>query len=129
MYTQIRKVFLVLSVVLSVSLFVACQNPTSSPAENDLSAPTGVTVTTATTGNRVTVKWTDNGATKYWVYYNSTNDTSTATCASKYETSGTYGCDISLPSTGTYYFWVKAADGYSSTSATSDFSSVATYIY
>ena len=127
MYTQIRKVFLVLSVVLSVSLFVACQNPTSSPAENDLSAPTGVTVTTATTGNRVTVKWTDNGATKYWVYYNSTNDTSTATCASKYETSGTYGCDISLPSTGTYYFWVKAADGYSSTSATSDFSSVATY--
>src|SRR5574344_1301367 len=94
-----------------------------------LSVPTGIEVSVSTKTNYVTVKWTNTGAAKYWVYYNSINDTSTATCASKYETSGTYGCDILLSSTGTYYFWVKSADGYNSTSATSDFSTAATYTF
>ena len=81
--------------------------------------------------NNVTVKWTDNGSARYWIYYNTVNDTSTATCAIRYADSVycTYGYDIALPSSGTYYFWVKSADGYHTNSKTSDFSDVVTYTY
>ncbi|MGN0724525.1 MAG: hypothetical protein ACI4LT_11015, partial [Treponema sp.] len=90
--------------------------------------PTGVTVSASTTKNNVTVKWTNNGSAKYWIYYNTENNTETATCATRFASSGTYGYDISLLSSGTYYFWVKSADGYYTDSNTSDFSEVVTYI-
>ena len=95
-----------------------------------LEAPTGVTVSASTTKNNVTVKWTNNGSAKYWIYYNTENNTETATCATRSadSLSCTYGYDISLPSSGTYYFWVKSADGYDTDSNTSDFSEVVTYI-
>ena len=95
--------------------------------ESGLSAPTGVTVKASSNTNYVTVKWTNNEAPYYWIYYNSTNDCSTATLATTY---GYSGIDIKLSESGTYYFWVKAADGnYYSSSATSDFSEVATYTF
>lgn len=124
MYAKTRKVFLALFAVISASLFVACDD-LFSPVE--LTAPEDVTVTAASKGNQVIVTWTDNGASNYWIYYNSTNDTETATLFSRYATTGRYGREVPLSSTGTYYFWVKAADGYSKTSHTSGFSSVATY--
>ena len=95
-----------------------------------LEAPTGVTVSASTTKNNVTVKWTNNGSAKYWIYYNTENNTETAKCATKFADSYecTYGYNISLPSSGIYYFWVKSADGYDTDSNTSDFSEVVTYI-
>ena len=96
-----------------------------------LEAPIGVTVSVSGTANQVKVKWIDNGSTQYWIYYNTVNDTATATCATKYADSFycTNGYDIALPSSGTYYIWVKAADGYDTDSNTSDFSDVVTYTY
>ena len=92
-----------------------------------LSAPAGLAVAASTETNTVKVTWTDNGAQRYWIYYNTSDDTATATCASTYKTSGTYGCEITLSASGTYYFWIKAADGYYSTDKTSDFSSSISY--
>ena len=92
-----------------------------------LSAPTGLAVVASTKTNTVKVTWTDNGAKRYWIYYNTSDDAAAATCASRFETSGTYGCEITLSVSGTYYFWIKAADGYCSTDKTSDFSSSITY--
>ena len=92
-----------------------------------LSAPTGLAVAASTETNTVKVTWTNNGAQRYWIYYNTSDDTATATCASTYKTSGTYGCEITLSASGTYYFWIKAADGYDSTDKTSDFSSSISY--
>ena len=98
---------------------------------NLLPVPEGVTVSASTTKNKVTVKWTDNGSAKYWIYYNTENNTATAICETKFADSYecTYGYDISLPSSGTYYFWVKSADGYDTDSNTSDFSDVVNYTY
>lgn len=95
--------------------------------QTGLKAPAGLAVEASTKTNTVKVTWTDNGAAYYWIYYNTSNDTTTATCASRYETSGTYGYKITLSASGTYYFWVKAADGYDSTDKTSDFSSPISY--
>jgi len=92
-----------------------------------LSAPTGLAVAASTETNTVKVTWTNNGAKRYWIYYNTSDDTATATCASRYAWSGTYGCEITLSASGTYYFWIKAADGYDSTDKTSDFSSSVIY--
>lgn len=96
--------------------------------KNALKAPTGLAVEASTEmNNTVKVTWTDNGAQRYWIYYNTSDDTATATCASRYKTSGTYGCEITLSASGTYYFWIKAADGTYSTDKTSDFSSSVIY--
>ena len=92
-----------------------------------LSAPTGLAVAASTETNTVKVTWTNNGAKNYWIYYNTSDDTATATCASRAAWSGTYGCEITLSASGTYYFWIKAADGYYSTDKTSDFSSSISY--
>ena len=92
-----------------------------------LSAPTGLAVAASTETNTVKVTWTNNGAKNYWIYYNTSDDTATATCASRGAWSGTYGCEITLSASGTYYFWIKAADGYYSTDKTSDFSSSIRY--
>ena len=116
----------------SYKLYVVSGNVKSNSIEvtltkNVLKAPTGLTVAASTKTNAVKVTWTDNGAKKYWVYYNTSDDTATATCASRFETSGTYGCEITLSVSGTYYFWIKAADGYYSTDAASAFSDSVSY--
>lgn len=88
------------------------------------SPPTGVNVASlSTSDNRPKVTWTDDHFASHWIYYNTTPDTSSAQCR---KTTSPY-CIVNGLSTGTYYFWVKSADGTSSTSATSDFSSVVTY--
>ena len=94
-----------------------------------LSAPTNVAVTKSTEAtNYVTVTWaTASNAKYYWIYKNTTNDSSSATkvesaIAILYVSSGKGSYDIILEETGTYYFWIKAADGYASSSGTSDFS-------
>lgn len=95
--------------------------------KNALKAPTGLAVAASTETNTVKVTWTNNGAKNYWIYYNTSDDAATATCASTVAHSGTYGCEITLSASGTYYFWIKAADGYYSTDKTSDFSSSISY--
>lgn len=97
--------------------------------ENTLKAPTGLTVAASTKTNTVKVTWTDNGAKEYWIYYSTSNDTTTATCATRAASSTTskYGYEITLSASGTYYFWIKAADGYYSTDKTSDFSDSVSY--
>lgn len=95
--------------------------------KNALKAPTGLAVAASTETNTVKVTWTNNGAKRYWIYYNTSDDTATATCASRSGISGTYGYEITLSASGTYYFWIKAADGYNSTDKTSDFSSSISY--
>lgn len=114
------------------NLYVASGSVKSNSIEvtltkNALKAPTGLAVAASTETNTVKVTWTNNGAQRYWIYYNTSDDTATATCASRYESSGTYGCEITLSASGTYYFWIKAADGYDSTDKTSDFSSSISY--
>ena len=87
-------------------------------SENALKAPTGLAVAASKTTNTVKVTWTSNGADWYRIYYNKSDDAATAICASKYATSGTD--EITLSASGTYYFWIKAADNTETTSAFSD---------
>ena len=94
----------------------------------DLSAPTALTATG--TNSTVKLTWTATKTTSglspasYYIYYGTENDSSKATLKSKY---GYSGYEITLSESGTYYFWVKAADTSDSSSPTSDFSEVATY--
>ena len=92
---------------------------------SSLEAPEDVTVSKPYT-NALQVSWSDNSAAYYWVYYGTENDSSKATQLTKTSLAYTY---LSLGSEdgGTYYFWVKAADGYSSDYASSDYSTVASY--
>ena len=101
----------------SYNLYVASGNVKSNSIEvtltkNALKAPTGLAVVASTETNTVKV---------------TSDDAATATCASRFGSSGTYGCKITLSASGTYYFWIKAADGYYSTDKTSDFSSSISY--
>lgn len=98
--------------------------------EYSLIAPSGITVEKADAGrNCVKIKWVDNGAEYYWIYYNNTNDTTTARIAGrlagkKLDSSiASEGYPITLPVSGTYYFWIKSADGIYDSSLTSEFSS------
>ena len=97
-----------------------------------LSTPTGITVTQGTSASRVTIKCTDNNSAYYWFYYGTENDTSKAIYVD-WQVLASH--TMTLSAAGTYYFWVKAADGYGSTEtvratvAQSDFSSVETYTY
>ncbi|MBQ7612889.1 MAG: hypothetical protein IJU92_07455 [Spirochaetaceae bacterium] len=104
-----------------------------------LNAPIDVTVAISTTdSSKLTVSWRDEKkANKYYIYYSTTNDSSTATkyslfgvATDEYDSSfnktGFYkgSRDIPLSESGTHYFWVKGVDG---TNHESDFSTVATY--
>ena len=99
-------------------------------SHEDLSVPTAFTATGS--GNSVKLSWaetrTSSGLIPYcwWIYYGTENDSSKATLKSRW---GYQDYPITLPASGTYYFWVKAADSYDSTSPASDFSTVATYTY
>ncbi len=77
--------------------------------------PTGILAAQNTGKNSARVSWNANNASSYVVYYNTTNNSDTATKASvsastDYSTGLKYA-DIPLSSSGTYYFWVKALDG------------------
>ena len=103
-----------------------------------LNAPIDVTVTNSSVEGKVTVTWRDSKeAYKYYIYYNTTNDSSTATKASGngyvsdeydslYKKTGFYkgSKDVALSESGIYYFWVKALDG---TNHESNFSDSATF--
>jgi len=92
-----------------------------------LQVPTNVQVTLSTTElNTVTVSWTTTGANYYRVYYGTTNDTASAILL-KSVFSTSYSKTFSA--SGTYYFWVKSANGYNDTDPTSDFSAVASYTW
>ena len=114
----------------AVPVYSGSDDDTENTDNYAFSAPTNVTVSASTTKNTVTVKWSDvsdSAVEYYYIYYSTSNDTSSlSTPAARTSLSGSYGKDISLSESGTYYFWVKAADAYSSEN-TSDFSSVATY--
>jgi hypothetical protein len=91
-----------------------------------LKVPTNVQVELSTTElNTVTVSWTTTGANYYRVYYGTTNDTASAILLDKWISSTSYSKTFSA--SGTYYFWVKSANGYSDTDPTSDFSAVVSY--
>ena len=96
-------------------------------SENALKAPTGLAVAASAVINTVKVTWTNNGADWYRIYYNTSDDAATAICAKKHETDGTSGCEITLFASGTYYFWIKAADGMVDTVPTSAFSDSVSY--
>ncbi len=106
---------------------------------SSLTAPIDISaVQSETSYNNVTVTWRDSKeAYKYYIYYNTTNDSSTATKVSgngyvsdeydsSYKKTGFYkgSKDVTLSESGTYYFWVKAVDG---TNHESEFSTVATF--
>lgn len=106
---------------------------------SSLNAPTNVTASQSTTSyNDIIIFWKDTKtATKYYIYYNTINDSPTAIRCSGYgwvtsEYDSTYtnitgykgSKDLSITGTGTYYFWVKAVDGSDTESA---FSSSVTF--
>lgn len=99
-------------------------------SHEDLSAPTALIATGS--GNSVKLSWTatktssDLSPCSWWIYYGTENDSSKATLKSRY---GYQDYSITLSASGTYYFWVKAADSGDSTSPASGFSTVATYTY
>lgn len=101
----------------------------------ELTIPTNVNATASSTSGKVKITWTASDAVYYWIYYSTSDDTSSLTKpnanahAGLWVTDGTGSYDISLSESGTYYIWVKAANAasYSSTGKSSDFSSVATY--
>ena len=97
---------------------------TKNVLEKALKAPSDVVATvSASTSNTIVIKWTNvSGVSKYWLYCSTTNDSASATLKTKYAYSG-YSFTIS--ESGTYYFWVKSADGYKDDSNISEFSSVA----
>ena len=133
-----KKYISVISAVLLLCAVIGCNGtvdnstqtqtqtptPTPTPTAKGAYAPTDVKAELDTnTVNGITISWTSTGAETYRVYYNTSNDSSTA----KLLTSSTYSSKYSttLSETGTYFFWVRAADGYSSSSSLSSFSNVA----
>ncbi len=120
--------------MLFVALLFGCKQPTE-PGTSTLSVPTNVTVKAHESKlNTVNITWSTGTdvAKYYWIYYSTTNDTAALTSPQKKEYGsslwkGTGTCDIVLDKSGTYYFWVKAADGYGDDSLSSDFSSPASY--
>lgn len=117
----------------SYNLYVVSGNVKSNSIEvelmkNALEAPSDVVATvSAATSNTIVIKWTNvSDVSDYWLYCSTTNDLSSATLKTKYAYSG---YSFTIIESGTYYFWVKAADSYDSTSPASDFSTVATYTY
>ena len=91
-----------------------------------LDAPDDITATLPEdTLNMVTLSWTKVSDVSYYsIYYNTTDDSSTATLLEK--NVSTTSKSITLTESGTYYFWVKSQSGYWYLSAsgvdTSDFS-------
>ena len=123
-----KKYISVISAVLLLCAVIGCNgpvnNPTRTPTAKGVYAPTDVKAELDTnTVNGITISWTSTGAETYWVYYNTSNDSSTAKVLTRSIYSSKYSATLS--ETGTYYFWVRAADDYSPSSSLSSFSNVA----
>lgn len=83
--------------------------------------PTNVAATDGTLEGAVHIIWSaPSGATHYRVYRNTTNNSSTATAISSWQTPQAYN-DLTVTPGATYYYWVKAATS-SSGAGASDFS-------
>lgn len=125
---RVKKYISIISAILLLCAVIGCNepvnNPTRTPTAKGVYAPTDVKVElNSNTVNGITISWTSTGAKTYWVYYNTSNDSSTAKVLTDYTFSSKYSTTLS--ETGTYYFWVRAADDYSSSSSLSSFSNVA----
>lgn len=127
-----KKYLSVISAVLLLCAVIGCNGtvnnstptPTPTPTAKGAYAPTDVKAELDTnTVNGITISWTSTGAETYWVYYNTSNDSATAKVLTRSAYSSKYSTTLS--ETGTYYFWVRAADGYSPSSSLSSFSNVA----
>ena len=127
-----KKYISVISAVLLLCAVIGCNGtvdnststPTPTPTAKGAYAPTDVKAELdSNTVNGITISWTSTGAKNYWVYYNTSNDSSTAKVLTDLASSSKYSTTLS--ETGTYYFWVRAADDYSSSSSLSSFSNVA----
>lgn len=129
-----KKYISVISAVLLLCAVIGCNGtvdnstptptPTPTPTAKGAYAPTDVKAELdSNTVNGITISWTSSDAETYWVYYNTSNDSSTAKVLTRSAYSSKYSTTLS--ETGTYYFWVKAADGSLSSSSSSSFSNVA----
>lgn len=127
-----KKYLSVISAGLLLCAVIGCNGtvnnstptPTPTPTAKGAYAPTDVKAELDTnTVNGITISWTSTGAETYWVYYNTSNDSATAKVLTRSAYSSKYSTTLS--ETGTYYFWVRAADGYSPSSSLSSFSNVA----
>ena len=139
-----------LFMILVVVFLFGCKQPTDSetgaptqpgtgaptqPGTGALPSPTNLSVTAAEDAeNFVTLTWSTGTdvAEYYWIYYSTTNDTTALKSPQKKVSlflwdEGTGTCDIGLDKSGTYYFWVKAANGYGDNSSTSSFCGPASY--
>ena len=121
---RVKKYISVISAVLLLYAAIGCKGavnnptPTPTPTANGAYAPTDVKAELdSNTVNGITISWTSTGARTYWVYYNTSNDSSTAKVLTDYTFSSKYSTTLS--ETGTYYFWVKAADDFTPSSSLS----------
>ena len=133
MEIKLKRFISRLTIILVVAVLFGCKQESSLPNPSQqelLPAPTGVTVKThADKLNTVTLTWQtgDEVAEYYWIYYSTTNSTEGLAGPQEraYGSSikkGTGTCDIVLDKSGTYYFWVRAADSYGTDSGVSGFS-------
>ena len=125
---RVKKYISVISAILLLCAAIGCKgpvnNPTRTPTAKGVYAPTDVKAELdSSTVNGITISWTDTGAKTYWVYYNTSNDSATAKVLTDYTFSSKYSTTLSA--TGTYYFWLRAADDLTSSSSLSSFSNVA----
>ena len=125
---RVKKYISIISAILLLCAVIGCNgpvnNPTRTPTAKGVYAPTDVKAELdSNTVNGITISWTDTGAETYWLYYNTRNDSSTATVLTRSAYSSKYSTTLS--ETGTYYFWVRAADDFTSSSSLSSFSNVA----
>ena len=99
-YTHTPKTFGVLIV-----------RPTSGGGGSPPSAPTGLTASDGTYTDKVALDWADtSGATSYKVFRNTTNNSG---AASQIGTPSASAYDDTTATAGTtYYYWVKATNGY-----------------
>ena len=121
MFNKIKRALLNLFTILFIATILGCPSPnTDEPEDNSYKLVEFKAEQSATATNVVIVTWKDTLCyDKYQIYYNTTNDSSTATKAYlngyAYKESktnyykGEY--EVSLSESGTYYFWVKAVDG------------------
>lgn len=119
-----RKLKLIVAVLFTVFSLAAC-NPGDDFPSPGVTPPAAPGIPTVTAGNaQLTVTWTAvTGATSYEVYFNTTNNLSTATLFAGDPDNTDTTCIITGLTNGTpYYVWVKAKNS----AGTSDASPVAT---
>ena len=109
MFSKLKNYFFLLSVIVLIGSFSACNNgvgdANSNSGENpeqvsyDYSTPTYVTISSSTSkANTVTVKWNaveNDEITYYWIYYSTTNSTADLTTPNEIVYSALSGRDTS----------------------------------